>query len=137
MMEVGGNAGIRHYHNSALDFPIDINTQAPLVDESRVREILHEHYTEALRLPTSTSSGDNNNADDVQSLSITPLVGYDDLNFAVEVVEAKRGAPSLSGGAPTQTNSGVDNGAERRRDGRFVLKFTNPIEARVPEVLGK
>jgi hypothetical protein len=86
------------------DFTPDYITQAPVIGEDRVREVLHSEFG----LDAA-----------VGSVRITPLTGYDDLNFLVEVVVE-------AGSQPSQVPVG-----------KYVLKFSNPMESAVPGLIGE
>jgi len=85
-------------------FTPDYITQAPVIGEDRVREVLQSEFG----LDAATGS-----------VKITQLTGYDDLNFLVEVVEM---SGSQSSSVPV---------------GKYVLKFTSPIEAAIPGLIGE
>ena len=81
-------------------FAADEVTQLPLMAESRVKVLLLEHFG-------------------VVSATLTPLTGYDDLNFRLDDAE-------------------FDDAERMSRFGRrFVCKFSNPLEARRPQLMGK
>jgi ATP-dependent exoDNAse (exonuclease V) alpha subunit len=55
----------------------------------------------------------------IRSATITQLSGYDDLNFLLEDIVFD------------------DNEDSKKYSQRLICKFTNPIEARLPGLLGK
>jgi hypothetical protein len=79
------------------DLPVDFVTQAPLISNEKVLELLLQNFG-------------------IKSASITPLSGYDDLNFRLENV--------------TYLN-------DEKYGQTLICKFTNPIEARYPDLLGR
>ena len=84
---------------AAASFSDDFLMQVPSIDLTRILQLLNEHFG-------------------VRVAQLTPLSGYDDLNFLLDNVE-------------------FENEERAERYGhRFVCKFSNAFEARTPKVIG-
>ena len=84
---------------AATSFSDDFLMQVPSIDPTRVLQLLNEHFG-------------------VRVAQLTPLSGYDDLNFLLDNVEFENEERAECYGH------------------RFVCKFSNAFEARNPKIIG-